>query len=72
VRRTYLSAYPAALTIFQIHFKRDGLADNSFGAVQPALKTGGFVFLGRRTLLVVYHRAGISPVARFTGFADTR
>src|SRR4030042_2582731 len=54
VRRTYLSAYPATLTIFQIHFNRDGLADNSFGTVQPALKTGGFVFPGWRTLLVVY------------------
>jgi hypothetical protein len=71
VRRTYLSAYATALTILQVYFNRNGLGDNRLGAVKPALKTGGFILPGGSTLLVVYHRSGVSPVAGYTGFADT-
>jgi hypothetical protein len=66
-----LGTYPAAFAVFQVHFHGNGLAYNTIGTIKPALKTAGFVLLGREALLLVYCRAVIAPIACLATFPDT-
>jgi hypothetical protein len=66
-----LGAYAAAFAVFQVHFHGDGLAYNPIGTIKPALKTAGFILLGREAFLMVYCRLVIAPIACLAAFPDT-
>ena len=55
--RALLSADAASLAVVIVDFHRDGLRDDSLGAIHPAKKTGFASCLGCKAFRAVYFRA---------------
>jgi len=67
--RAFFSANAASLAVIIVDFHRDGLRDDSLGAIHPAKKTGLLPCFGWNAFRAVYFGARGPPVAGLSAFS---
>jgi hypothetical protein len=65
--RAFFGANAASLAVIIVDFHRDGLRDDSLGAIHPAKKTGILSCFGWNAFRAVYFRMRGPPVAGLSG-----
>ena len=70
--RALLRADAASLAVIIVDFHRDGLRDDSLGAIHPAKKTGFLSCFGWNAFRAVYFRSRGSPFAGLSGFSRAK